>query len=470
VFSGASNTWTFAASAALPVTYYWSLNGNLIASSSNPNLTLFNLQTSNSGSYSVVVSNVYGTATSSPVLLTVSPAPSYPLGQSILVDHPVGYWRLDELGGTVAHDYIGGKNGIYTSKVALGQTGYNLIDTHYAARFGVLAASNSCVTNIQVDFATSGNATFSVEAWVNGGTQTTDAGIITKGYGSGGEQFNLDCGGSGHAFRFFVRDAAGGVHAATSSVVPNNQWHHLVGVCDQLFGRVYLYVDGARVASGNIATNIGLLTSTLPAAIGARQSSAASQFDFQFVGYMEEVAIYKYALNSNQVTAHFVAATNRAPTFVSNPFTAPNDTAGLAYTVSIANYGIDPNGDNMTFTKLSGPAWLNIAPNGNCNGTPFSPDVGTNAFLVRVSDPGGLSSTATMNLIVDPAAPIIVDSTIDGTDLTLFWSGGIPPFQVQQITNLAYPFWQNVGSPVSSQSLTIPGGNAPLTFFRVGGR
>jgi len=308
-----------------------------------------------------------------------------------------------------------------------------------------------------------------VEAWVNGGTQTTDAGIITKGYGNGGEQFNLDCGGSGHAFRFFVRDAGGGAHAATSSVLPNNQWHNLVGVCDQLFGHVYLYVDGVRVASGTIATNIGLLTSTLPAVFGARQSSAASQFDFQFVGYMEEVAIYRYALNSNQVAAHFATATNRAPTFVSNPLTAPSDTAGLPYTVSIANYAIDPNGDSMTFTKLSGPAWLSIAANGNCNGTPFSPDAGTNVFLVQVSDPGGLSSTATMNLSVDPAAAIIANAMLQGTDLNLFWSGGIAPFQVQQATNLANPVWQDIGSPVSSHTLTIPATNG-ATFFRIGGQ
>jgi hypothetical protein len=469
LFSGASNTWTFAASAALPVTYYWNLNGNLISNSATANLTLFNLQTSNSGSYSVVVSNAYGTATSSPALLTVAPSPGYPLGQSILADHPIGYWRLDELSGTVAHDYIAGNNGAYTPKVALGQTGYNLIDTHPAARFGMLAASNSCVTKIQVDFATSGNAAFSVEAWVNGGTQTTDAGIITKGYGSGGEQFNLDCGGSGHAFRFFVRDAGGGAHAATSSVLPNNQWHHLVGVCDQLFGHVYLYVDGARVASGTIATNIGLLTSTLPAVFGARQSGAASQFDFQFVGSVEEVAIYRYALNSNQVTAHFAGATNRAPTFVSNPLTAPNASAGLPYTVSIANYASDPNGDTMTFTKLSGPAWLSIAANGNCNGTPFSPDAGTNVFLVQVSDPGGLSSTATMNLCVDPAAPIIANAMLQGTDLALSWSGGIPPFQVQQTTNLANTSWQNIGSPASSHALTIPATNN-ATYFRIGGQ
>ena len=32
------------------------------------------------------------------------------------------------------------------------------MDTHKAARFGFLAASNSCVTNIAVDFATGGNA------------------------------------------------------------------------------------------------------------------------------------------------------------------------------------------------------------------------------------------------------------------------------------------------------------------------
>ena len=70
---------------------------------------------------------------------------------------------------------------------------------------------------------------------------------------------------------------------------------------------------------------------------------------------MEEVAIYRYALNSSQVTAHFVAATNRAPTFVSNPFTEPDASAGLPYPVSIANYGTDPNGDTMTFAKLSGP-------------------------------------------------------------------------------------------------------------------
>src|ERR1039458_898271 len=220
-----------------PAVIRW-LSAIPLARSAGSTFRLGNLQITNSGSYTVVVSNSFGAVTSSILSLAVVAAPAYPFGQAVLTDHALGYWRLDESSGTVAHDYVAGSNGTYTAKVLLGQPGNKLLDTHNAARFGYLAASNSCVTNIPVDFATAGNATFSMEAWVNGGTQTTDAGLVTKGYGNGGEQFNLDCGGGSHAFRFFVRDAGGNAHLATSTVVPNNQWHHLVGVCDEINGHV----------------------------------------------------------------------------------------------------------------------------------------------------------------------------------------------------------------------------------------
>ena len=233
-FAGASNTFSVKANAASPVSYYWRRGGTLLPAATGPNCVLLNLQTTNSGAYTVVVSNSFGMVTSSPAFLMVAPAPSYPYGQLVLADHPMGYWRLDEINTTVAHDYVAGNNGVYTPDVLLGPPGYNLVDTNTCGRFGFLASSNSCVTNVNVDFATTGNAGFTIEAWVNGPPQTTDAGLVAKGYGSGGEQFNLDCGAGSHAFRFFVRDAGGGAHVANGSVVPNNQWHHLVGVCDQV--------------------------------------------------------------------------------------------------------------------------------------------------------------------------------------------------------------------------------------------
>jgi len=468
IFAGATTNLSVIANAASPVNYFWRLNGNVIPTATNPTLPLPNLQVTNSGNYTVVVSNAFGAVTSSIALLTVAPTPSYPLGQAIVADHPLGYWRLDETSGTVAHDYVAGNNGIY-SKVLLGQPGDKLVGTNKAARFGFLATTDSCVSNVPIDFATTGNAVFSVEVWANGGAQTTDAGLITKGYGSGGEQFNLDCGGGGHAFRFFVRDAGGGVHAATSSVVPNSQWHHLVGVCDQINGHVYLYVDGVNVASSTIAVNTGLLSSSLPVTIGARQSGPATANDFQFIGYLEEVAIYKSALNASQVTAHYVAATNRAPTFVSNPFAAPDANAGQSYAQTLAPLASDPNGDTTTFAKVSGPAWLGVSANGFLGGTPASSDTGTNIFVVSVTDPGGLSSSATMNLSVVAAPPIVVSAFLDGTNLMLNWSGGIAPYQVQQATDLGNLVWENLGAPGNANNMSVPATNG-AAFYRVQGQ
>jgi hypothetical protein len=468
-FAGSTNTWSVVANAALPVNYRWCINGTAIPSATNATCQLTNLQITNSGNYTVVVSNIFGVVTSSIAALTVMPAPTYPFGQAVLTNGVLGYWRLDETNGAVAHDYVAGDNGTYSAKVLLGQPGDHLLDTHTVARFGYLSASNSCVTNIAVDFATSSNTAFSVEAWVNGGAQTTDAGLVTKGYGSGGEQFNLDCGGGSHAFRFFVRDASGGVHLATSSVVPNNQWHHLVGVCDEINGYVYLYVDGTNAAQTTIATNIGLLSSAFPVSIGSRQSGAATAYDNQFVGYMEEVAIYGQALNSNQVLAHYLAATNRAPTFLSNPFTVASANAGQLYSATLAANASDPNGDTITFAKVSGPAWLSVAGNGSLNGTPLSSNVGTNGFVVSATDPSGLSNTATMNLVVLAAPPIVTSAALQGNGLMLNWAGGIAPYQVQQTTNLISPSWQNLGAPVSANNCLVSPTNGTV-FYRVYGQ
>jgi hypothetical protein len=412
------------------------------------------LQLANSGAYRVVISNAFGAATSSIVSLTVVPAPTYPFGQQVLADHPLGYWRLDETNGTIAHDYLGADNGTYTPMVRLNQPGDNLVDTHRAAAFGSLSSSNSCATNILVDFSTTGNATFSVEAWVNGGAQSTDAGLITKGYGSGGEQFNLDCGGGNHGFRFFVRDAGGNAWLASSSTAPNNLWHHVVGVCDEVNGYVYLYVDGTNVAQNTVSPYVGILSSPMAMGIGSRQAGVAPVNNSQFVGSMEEVAVYGYALSATQVLNHYQAATNRPPVFLSNPFAALAANAGQAYASTLATNAADPNGNAMSFAKVSGPAWLGVLANGNLAGTPYSANVGTNAFVVSVADAFGLSNTATMS---------------QGGQLTLNWAGGIAPFQIQTATNLLNPDWEPLAPPTNGNAMTIPLTNA-AGFYRLFGQ
>ena len=249
----------------------------------------------------------------------------YPL--TVLSDNPSAFWRLGEAGGNLAHDYVGGHDCLFTN-VQLGLPGYSAFDPNTAAGFGLLAASNSYageldnssngIANLDFSQPSGSSAEFSVEAWVKGNAQTQDAGIVTKGYGNGGEQFDLDTGSdkvATHGFRFFVRDAGGGVHSAGSTVAPNGQWHHLVGVCDQPQGWVSLYIDGVESTNGAITAGTGLLAASggsAPGAsrvsLGARASNqTATSFNDQFVGTIDEVAVYNYALGASQVLAHYQA-------------------------------------------------------------------------------------------------------------------------------------------------------------------
>ena len=117
-------------------------------------------------------------------------------------------------------------------------------------------------------------------------------------------------------FRFYVRNAADTVRTAQSSNIgPDGTWHHLVAVCDQANGVLSLYIDGALNATGAIVPGEGLLGplpvySPVLTSIGSRmQNSSDGNFLNQLTyAVVDEVAIYNYALSSNQVAAHYSAA------------------------------------------------------------------------------------------------------------------------------------------------------------------
>lgn len=111
---------------------------------------------------------------------------------------------------------------------------------------------------------------------------------------------------------------------------------------------------------------------------------------------------------------------NHAPTFVVNPITLPNVTAGVAYAQTVAPYAKDQDGDKLTFAKVDGPAWVQVAPDGTITGTPAIGDVGPVSFQVSVTDPAGLSATATvkLNVLKPNAPPKWLQNPIQLTDAT----------------------------------------------------
>lgn len=309
-FAGDPVTVVVAAGGSNPLSYQWKFNGAILPNATNSSYFLSSAQFNHAGNYTCMISNGQGATNTIAATVTVLTAPTISYAQTVIADNPVAYWRLNETNGTIAHDSWGGHDGQYFS-TSLGVSGYNTNDPDFAVGVGQLAATDSYIGNIQgIDFSTfANNAAFSIEAWVNGGSQISGAGIVAFGYGSGGEQFNLDTGSGGsHSFRFSVRDAINIAHNANGNIAPNSTWQHVVGVCDEPHGLLYLYVNGVQNATAAISGGIQMGTS--PISIGSREPDFHSTYTMNFVGSIDEVAIYNYALSSAQVLNHYATGTN----------------------------------------------------------------------------------------------------------------------------------------------------------------
>jgi hypothetical protein len=115
---------------------------------------------------------------------------------------------------------------------------------------------------------------------------------------------------------------------------------------------------------------------------------------------------------------------NGTPMFTSDPINEVNATEDVAYSRTIADDASDPESDPMTFSKVSGPAWLFVASNGDLSGTPGAGDIGPNDFTVQVDATGG-SDTAALNITV-LSAPVTVTNKADVFIVSSTAKGGDP--------------------------------------------
>ncbi len=328
IYAGQAPGFSVSASGTPPLNYQWKSNGVVVGGAGSAAFAPTSDQLLNITNLICIVTNSGGSATSKvwTVSIISKPVAAYPV--AVLALNPIDYWRLNETpdngsgnNGTICHDYVGGNNGVYSNAV-LAQPGYSQLvePAENSADFGVLQSTNCAVTQINcADFSqpAGSKGEFSVAAWVNGAghTRQGSAGIATKGYFYG-EELDLDEGAPGSCFRFSVRNAAGTAYNANSTInaYTSSGWHHLVGVCDEANGSVMLYVDGALAGSAAITSNGGIINSAgVPLTIGARATSATSGNDQQFFGLINDVALYNYALGSNQVQTLYQAGTSLPP-------------------------------------------------------------------------------------------------------------------------------------------------------------
>ncbi|VGO19330.1 CBM96 family carbohydrate-binding protein [Pontiella sulfatireligans] len=102
---------------------------------------------------------------------------------------------------------------------------------------------------------------------------------------------------------------------------------------------------------------------------------------------------------SDTAMLNITVLANQPPAFTADPFSKGNAATNSAYGGSVAGAASDPENDAMTFSKVSGPAWLSVASDGTLSGTPGAGDLGLNTFTVQVDATGG-SDAATVNITV----------------------------------------------------------------------
>jgi hypothetical protein len=125
------------------------------------------------------------------------------------------------------------------------------------------------------------------------------------------------------------------------------------------------------------------------------------------------------AMDSNLATVGITDnAVNDAPVFTADPIVAVGGSECVAYTgVSLAGTAIDADsGDQVTYSKVSGPAWLDVAADGTLSGTPPSGSAGLNTFVVRATDTNSATDDAMLEIDV-AGLPLPWISTDIGTGM-----------------------------------------------------
>ncbi len=175
--------------------------------------------------------------------------------------------------------------------------------------------------------------------------------------------------------------------------LPSSTWTHVAVTLSGNTG--ILYIDGVEVGRNSSMSltpdSLGVTTQNY---IGKSQYT----WDAYLNGRVDDFRIFSNALSAVEVEA---LASNSAPYFTSDPIDKTDAIEDAAYTgQTLAGDASDPDSDPLTFSKVTGPDWLNVASNGSLFGTPSDSDVGINVFIVRVEDTGGLYDTAVMNIYV----------------------------------------------------------------------
>ncbi len=412
IYPGGFLTLSVAADGTTPFSYQWQHAGTNLLGATAATLTVTNAGATNTGSYTVTVTNIAGSAPSTAAILTLDIPKANSYEATLISYGPFGYWRLNETTGDIAYDYMGGNDGLYTNVTLAATPGALLGENNMAPTFD--GSSGYVVIPPQGtleggDLAAVTSATFL--CWMNQTTpQASYVGVLamrplsTGLYLNSDDTLNYSWNDDGNTWGFnsalIPPDTA---WALTAVVVEPNQTTFYLGTPSGVATAVSTYV---HPAAANFTTG--------PFAI-AKDINYAARF---YSGSLQECAIFTNALTADQITklwglGFFGAQT--PPSFVVQPASHAIN-AGASPLLAATAQGSIP----ISFQWQRAGTNIPGATTATLSLTNFSASTAGGYDLV-VSNLAGMATSSTATLTVRTVTPNTYEATVASMGPLGYW-------------------------------------------------
>ena len=290
-YAGGAATFSVTAYGSLPKSYQWSLNGTPINGATTSAYTVSDVRAAEAGDYSVLITNPFGKTNSANAILTLLPASKL---EAVITERtPLGYWRLDETKGTIAYDYIGGRNGTLRTGVTNNvpgpePTAFQGFDTGNKAY-----ALNGTGGYVTVPAFGQINGAMTLVAWIKPEAVQSDwAGLVyTRGEGGSTSGLQFTQGGQ---LGYNWNDAAASYNWQSGLSPTADLWNFVALVVEPTQATLYLDSGSGMQAAVNTLNHGAAIWS------GVRLGSdPAGGRDYK--GGMDDVAVYAYALSAEEI-------------------------------------------------------------------------------------------------------------------------------------------------------------------------
>ncbi|MCX6928119.1 MAG: immunoglobulin domain-containing protein, partial [Verrucomicrobia bacterium] len=340
LFEGGRANLSVAASGSTPLSYQWYKNGALLSGATNNSLVYYPASTNNSGNYTVVVNNSYGSVTSSPpAVLTVAPITGINSGLAVYLNFDN---NINAQGGTTNGATAVGNSAVptFTNGIIGSAASFNN-DNSDSAPPSDWAAS---LGNIEWLY----NNSFTFAIWVKT-TDTYGALLGNKDWTAGG---NIGWTISEYRANWLNYTAVGAArHDIGDYNWADGNWHHVTATFDREANRVATYVDGAATSTTNTLGTTGLESLT-PTAIMTTLVGSSGNGTESAYGAVDDLGMWMRPLSAQEILAVFVQGYNHQPLtsastgaikpFILNPPVAETRAEGLYTSFSVNVVGTAP--------------------------------------------------------------------------------------------------------------------------------